>query len=44
MGDEEKTRNAFLQHPDYGKIYRTGDYGVLHRDGYIEFLEERISR
>ncbi len=38
IGDEEKTSNAFIQHPAYGRIYRTGDYGVLHREGYIEFL------
>ncbi|MDR6224078.1 non-ribosomal peptide synthetase [Desmospora profundinema] len=36
--DEEKTRQAFIQHPTLGRLYRTGDYGVLHRSGYIEFL------
>ncbi|PEN43224.1 condensation domain-containing protein, partial [Bacillus toyonensis] len=25
-------------HPDLGKLYRTGDYGILHPEGYIEFL------
>lgn len=36
--DEEKTREAFLQHPALGPLYRTGDYGVFRREGYIEFL------
>ncbi|MGD2087201.1 MAG: amino acid adenylation domain-containing protein [Candidatus Aminicenantes bacterium] len=38
LHDEEKTRNAFLNHPELGKIYKTGDHGVFHREGYIEFL------
>ncbi|MFI8936061.1 phosphopantetheine-binding protein, partial [Bacillus velezensis] len=25
-------------HPDFGRIYRTGDMGVLTQEGYIEFL------
>ncbi len=37
IGDEEKTRNAFITHPRLGRIYRTGDMGVLRREGYIEF-------
>ncbi|RAL25791.1 non-ribosomal peptide synthetase [Thermoflavimicrobium daqui] len=36
--DKEKTKQAFIQHPKLGRLYRTGDYGLLHRDGYIEFL------
>jgi len=35
--DTEKTRQAFVEHPDYGRIYKTGDYGILNRDGWIEF-------
>ncbi len=38
MNDEEKTRNSFIMHPEYGRLYRTGDYGVMHQDGYIDFL------
>lgn len=38
MNDEEKTKNSFINHSTLGYIYKTGDYGVLHRDGYIEFL------
>ncbi|HEY9061411.1 MAG TPA: amino acid adenylation domain-containing protein, partial [Pseudobacteroides sp.] len=38
MNDEEKTKNAFMVHPQYGNLYKTGDYGVMHKEGYIEFL------
>ncbi|MBN3526500.1 non-ribosomal peptide synthetase [Paenibacillus apiarius] len=38
LNDGEKTRSAFIMHPELGRIYRTGDYGILHRAGYIEFL------
>jgi amino acid adenylation domain-containing protein len=38
MGDEEKTNAAFIHHPGLGHIYKTGDYGVFRREGYIEFL------
>ncbi len=38
LNDEEKTRNAFIEHPKLGNLYRTGDHGVMHREGYIEFL------
>jgi len=34
----EKTREVFIHHSELGKIYRTGDYGKLHEEGYIEFL------
>ena len=36
--DEEKTRNAFIIHHELGNLYRTGDYGTFHSEGYIEFL------
>ncbi len=38
MNDEDKTNRAFLQHPKYGKIYKTGDHGVFQKEGYIEFM------
>lgn len=38
LNDEEKTRNAFIKHPEFGDLYRTGDFGVWRRKGYIEFL------
>ncbi|NJD03239.1 MAG: AMP-binding protein, partial [Ruminiclostridium sp.] len=36
--DEVKTRDAFITLPELGYLYRTGDYGVLHKEGFIEFL------
>lgn len=38
LNDPEKTSHSFIHHPELGYIYRTGDYGVLHRDGCMEFL------
>ena len=35
--DPEKTAEAFIEHPAYGRIYRTGDYGVMTEKGYIIF-------
>lgn len=37
-GDTEKTEAAFIQHDHLGRIYKTGDMGVLRKEGYIEFL------
>jgi acyl carrier protein len=34
----EQTHCSFIRHNQLGRIYRTGDYGVFHREGYIEFL------
>lgn len=37
--DEQKTANSFIYHRALQKIlYRTGDIGYHHRDGYINFL------
>lgn len=37
--DELKTDERYLSHPETGKrLYRTGDKGRYHPDGYIEFL------
>jgi amino acid adenylation domain-containing protein len=44
MNDEEKTRKSFITHPELGYIYRTGDHGVLRRQGYIEFLGRKDSQ
>ncbi|WP_180686107.1 non-ribosomal peptide synthetase/type I polyketide synthase [Streptomyces gossypiisoli] len=39
LGDETKTRAAFLRHPATGeRLYRTGDLGRYLPDGTIEFL------
>ncbi|KNY28148.1 non-ribosomal peptide synthetase [Pseudobacteroides cellulosolvens] len=37
LNDEIRTKESFIQHPQFGYLYKTGDFGVLH-DGYIEFL------
>lgn len=38
-GAPEKTRHAFIRHPDTGeRLYRTGDWGVRRPEGFIEFL------
>ncbi|MBE6034251.1 MAG: amino acid adenylation domain-containing protein [Clostridiales bacterium] len=37
-GDEEKTKTSFMEHEKFGRIYKTGDMGVLREEGYIEFL------
>lgn len=38
LNDKEKTENAFINHPSLGYVYRTGDYGIMHKEGYIEFM------
>ncbi|MGW0854214.1 hybrid non-ribosomal peptide synthetase/type I polyketide synthase [Streptomyces sp. NPDC002690] len=39
LGDQAKTRTAFLRHPTTGeRLYRTGDLGRYTPDGTIEFL------
>ena len=37
LNDVEKTRESFIEHELYGRLYRTGDYGIMHKEGYIEF-------
>ncbi len=34
----QKTKNSFLNHPDLGRIYKTGDEGIFHRNGYVEII------
>jgi hypothetical protein len=36
--DEEKTSQSLIEHHKLGRLYRTGDFGILHREGWIEFL------
>ena len=38
------TDKAFVTTPDLGRIYRTGDYGLLDPDGEIRFLGRRDSQ
>lgn len=35
--DPEKTAASFFEHETLGRLYRTGDCGKIHREGYIEF-------
>lgn len=41
QNEPEKTKEAFIQHPLYGKIYQTGDRGVFSPEGYMIFLGRR---
>lgn len=36
--EPELTRESFVRHLSLGLLYKTGDYGVLHPNGTIEFL------
>ena len=36
--DEELTNASFINHNQFGRLYKTGDLGKLHKDGYIEFI------
>lgn len=36
--DYKRTEQQFIQHDIFGYIYKTGDMGVKHKYGYIEFL------
>lgn len=33
----DKTNESFVNHNKYGRIYKTGDYGIFRPDGYVEF-------
>lgn len=38
---ETLTRERFIYHPTYGRLYKTGDLGRWSAEGYIEFLGRR---
>ena len=38
IGDRERTEESFVETDDYGRIYKTGDYGIMHPEGYVEFI------
>lgn len=44
LNDIEKTNDAFIEHPDLGRLYKTGDFGKLKAQGYIEFCGRRDSQ
>ena len=37
-GDTELTNDSFIDHNTLGKLYKTGDLGRWHKDGYVEFV------
>lgn len=37
----EKTESSFIHHEKLGYIYKTGDYGIMKREGYMEFRGRR---
>jgi amino acid adenylation domain-containing protein len=38
LNRDEKTREAFVEHPDHGMLYRTGDRARMSADGKMECL------
>ena len=45
LNDEEKTNAQFTKHDEFGRIYHSGDYGVLHRKSMqVEFLGRKDSQ
>lgn len=36
--NKDGTEQAFITHPHLGRLYKTGDFGRWHPEGYIEFL------
>jgi amino acid adenylation domain-containing protein/non-ribosomal peptide synthase protein (TIGR01720 family) len=38
VGNSKLTEQSFLLHPKYGRVYKTGDYGIFHKEGYVEFI------
>lgn len=43
INEEELTANSFVK-SKFGRLYRTGDYGVLTKEGIIEFLGRKDSQ
>ncbi len=35
--NEEQIDKQFKEHPELGRIYKTGDRGILHAEGWVEF-------
>lgn len=36
--DDERTRATFLEHPRFGRVYKSGDQGMIKRDGLLRIL------
>lgn len=36
--NSKQTSESFIHHDRYGYIYKTGDYGIMTKEGYIEFI------
>ena len=37
-GNEAETKAHYVEHPLYGRIYKTGDYGYMSSEGYVVFI------
>jgi len=37
LNDVKKTNEAYFMHHEFGRLYRTGDCGIMHKEGYVEF-------
>lgn len=37
FGDDEKTKAAFVESGKFGRVYITGDLGVMNSEGYVDF-------
>ena len=42
LNDEKKTNEAFVSHPDFGLIYKTGDCGKMHSEDILNFRPPRL--
>ena len=45
--NDVNTKEQFILHYELGRLYKTGDLGCWHRDGYIEFhgrLDNQVKR
>lgn len=43
-GEKEKTEQAFIEHKTLGRLYKTGDFGKMKREGFMEFRGRRDSQ
>lgn len=44
QNEPEKTKKQFIDHPLYGRLYVTGDRGILSREGYVIFCGRKDSQ